>query len=68
MTRPLIITDCDEVLLHMVGEPEIALDVGAAPMAHARIDDWAAAEAWIAARLAEGPAPENFPTIQGACI
>ena len=51
--------------LHMVGEPEIAADVPDAPMAHARIDDWASAEAWIAARLAEGPAPDPFPTIQG---
>ncbi|AEG49940.1 hypothetical protein Sphch_2279 [Sphingobium chlorophenolicum L-1] len=44
--------------LHMVGEPEIADKIPAASHAHARIDDWAAAEAWIAARLAEGPAPE----------
>jgi len=52
--------------LHMVGEPEIAAEIAAAPLAHARIDDWATAEAWIAARLAEGPAPETFPTIHGA--
>ncbi|AJR23997.1 MULTISPECIES: HAD family hydrolase [Sphingobium] len=52
--------------LHMVGEPEIAGTIAAAPRAHARIDDWAAAEAWIAARLAEGPAPETLPTTQGA--
>lgn len=43
--------------LHMVGEPEIALDVPAAADAHARIDDWATAERWIAERLAHGPAP-----------
>ncbi len=46
--------------LHMVGEPEIAADIDAAPFAHARIDGWAAAEAWIHERLTEGPAPSNF--------
>ena len=45
--------------LHMVGEPEIAGGVPAASHAHARIDDWATAEAWIAARLADGHAPFN---------
>lgn len=49
--------------LHMVGEPEIAADVPAAPHAHARIDDWARAEQWIARQLAAGPAPiESFST------
>lgn len=43
--------------LHMVGEPEIAGKIDAAPFAHARIDDWTSAEAWIAARMGEGPAP-----------
>jgi hypothetical protein len=43
--------------LHMVGEPEIAPSVPPAAAAHARIDDWAAAEAWIRARIAQGPAP-----------
>ncbi|WP_336957749.1 HAD family hydrolase [Sphingobium aquiterrae] len=43
--------------LHMVGEPEIASVVPPAPFAHARIDDWGAAEAWIRARIAQGPAP-----------
>lgn len=44
--------------LHMIGEPEIAGQVPPEPYAHARIDDWAAAEAWIRARFAEGvPAP-----------
>ena len=52
--------------LHMVGEPEIAPAVTAAPSAHARIDDWAAAEAWITARLAEGLAPSDFPQSHGA--
>ena len=46
--------------LHMVGEPEIAADIDAAPFAHARIDGWAAAETWINERLAEGPAPSNL--------
>ncbi len=46
--------------LHMVGEPEIAADVPSAPAAHARIDRWAEAEAWIAARLAQGPAPASL--------
>lgn len=43
--------------LHMVGEPELALQVPPAPDAHARIDTWAAAEQWISDRLAQGPAP-----------
>lgn len=42
--------------LHMVGEPELAGHIPDAPHAHARIDNWAAAEAWIAARFAEGMA------------
>jgi hypothetical protein len=42
----------------MVGEPAIADKIAAAPHAHARIDDWAAAQDWILARLAENiPAP-----------
>ena len=45
--------------LHMVGEPEIAAGVPAAPYAHARIDDWASAETWITQRLAQGPAPTD---------
>ncbi|MDI1294353.1 MAG: HAD family hydrolase [bacterium] len=49
--------------LHMVGEPEIAAEVPAASHAHARIDDWARAEAWIADRLTQGPAPlDLIPT------
>lgn len=51
--------------LHMVGEPEIAADIPAAPFAHARIDDWATAERWIAARIADGPAPHNIPHPDG---
>jgi hypothetical protein len=49
--------------LHMVGEAEIAAAVPAAPYAHARIDDWVAAEAWIMQRLAQGPAPTDIVTI-----
>ncbi|MBA4747502.1 MAG: HAD family hydrolase [Sphingopyxis sp.] len=44
--------------LHMVGEPAIAAKIKPAAHAHARIDDWAAAHHWIAARLLAGqPAP-----------
>jgi hypothetical protein len=43
--------------LHMVGEPEVAVNVPPCPHAHARIDDWASARDWIAQRLAHGPAP-----------
>jgi len=46
--------------LHMVGEPEIAAEIDPAPDAHARIDNWATAEAWIMARLAGGPAPSDI--------
>lgn len=42
--------------LHMVSEPNLAPAVPPAPAAHARIDDWRAAQAWIAARFAEGRA------------
>lgn len=45
--------------LHMVSEPQMAPHVPPAPHAHARIDDWREAQAWIAARFAEGrPAAE----------
>jgi hypothetical protein len=47
--------------LHLVGEPAIADKIAPAKHAHARIDDWAAAQNWILARLAENvpaPAPE----------
>lgn len=44
--------------LHMIAEPALAAGVPAAPQAHARIDDWRAAEAWIGDRFAAGePAP-----------
>ena len=52
--------------LHMVGEPEIAITVPAAPHAHARIDNWAAAERWIMEKLATGPAPIETSYIDGA--
>lgn len=50
--------------LHMVGEPEIAPDIPPAPCAHARIDDWAQAEQWIAARIAEGVAASDAAVLQ----
>jgi len=40
--------------LHMVAEPTLAARVPAAPHAHARIDDWREARAWIEARFAGG--------------
>ncbi|BAV65188.1 hypothetical protein [Sphingobium cloacae] len=52
--------------LHMVGEPELRDRIPPAGMAHARIDSWAQAEAWIAARLAEGPAPHDNSLSHGA--
>lgn len=38
--------------LHMVSEPELAPHIPPAPHAHARIDDWREARAWIEARFA----------------
>ncbi|MEO5867917.1 MAG: HAD family hydrolase [Sphingomonas sp.] len=38
--------------LHMISEPDLAPSVPPAPAAHARIDDWQEARAWIAARFA----------------
>ena len=40
--------------LHMVSEPELAPAMPPAPDAHARIDDWQEAQAWIEARFAAG--------------
>ncbi len=42
--------------LHMIAEPELAATMPPAPAAHARIDDWREAQAWIAARFADGSA------------
>ncbi|MBL8651188.1 MAG: HAD family hydrolase [Sphingopyxis sp.] len=48
--------------LHLVGEPAIAHKIAPSQHAHARIDDWAAAQDWILARLAENiPAPGPVP-------
>jgi len=47
--------------LHMVGEPEIAVNVPPAAAAHARIDSWREAEQWIRDRFAEGHAPAAEP-------
>lgn len=44
--------------LHMVSEPQLAAGIAPAPAAHARIDDWKQAQAWIEARFAAAePAP-----------
>jgi hypothetical protein len=43
--------------LHMIAEPRVAAHMPASPHAHARIDEWDEATAWIRARFAEGPAP-----------
>lgn len=51
--------------LHLVGEPEMAEYVEDAAYAHARIDHWAAAESWIADKLAQGPAPIDTHNNQG---
>jgi hypothetical protein len=40
--------------LHMVAEPRLAAHLPPAPHAHARIDDWPSACAWIDARFAQG--------------
>lgn len=37
--------------LHLVGEPEIAPHIAPSRHAHARIDEWGAAEEWIMARI-----------------
>jgi len=44
--------------LHMVSEPQLAPGVPPSPHAHARIDDWATAQDWIAARFEEGKLAE----------
>jgi hypothetical protein len=43
--------------LHMIAEPRLAAHTPPAPDAHARIDGWDEASAWIMARFADGPAP-----------
>jgi hypothetical protein len=44
--------------LHLVSEPTLAPHIKPAPFAHARIDDWHEAHAWIAERFAQNlPAP-----------
>jgi hypothetical protein len=48
--------------LHMVSEPLLAAAIPPAPYAHARIDDWRDARAWIAERFAAAqPATEKEP-------
>lgn len=46
--------------LHMVAEPQLAAHVPPAEYAHARIDDWRAARAWIEARFAAGEPATQF--------
>jgi hypothetical protein len=45
--------------LHMIAEPLVASHMPPAPHAHARIDDWNEATAWILERFAQGPATEE---------
>jgi len=40
--------------LHFVADPRLARLIGASPDAHARIDTWPEAEAWIGARIGTG--------------
>jgi hypothetical protein len=48
--------------LHMVSEPLLAAAIPPAPHAHARIDDWRDAQAWITERFAAAqPATEKEP-------
>jgi hypothetical protein len=48
--------------LHMIAEPKLAGRTPPAPHAHARIDAWPPATAWILERLAEGPASTQGAT------
>ena len=43
--------------LHMMSEPRLAAHTPPAPFAHARIDTWPEALAWIKERLSGGPPP-----------
>ena len=47
--------------LHMIAEPIVAALTPPAPAAHARIDDWATAQIWIAARFAGEPLTADTP-------
>lgn len=49
--------------LHMIAEPEQARILPPAPMAHARIDDWAEAKGWIVKRLTSGLDATAAPVI-----
>jgi hypothetical protein len=44
--------------LHLIAEPDLAAAHPPAPFAHARIDTWPAAQAWIEARFAAGVAAQ----------
>ena len=49
--------------LHMISEPELARQVPPAPHAHARIDSWIEAQAWIGARFSAGTPGSRTATI-----
>ncbi|WP_156680181.1 HAD family hydrolase [Sphingomonas profundi] len=42
--------------LHMIAEPQVAAHTPKAPHAHARIDDWTEAKAWVLEKLRGGAA------------
>jgi len=52
--------------LHMISEPSLAPNVPKAPFAHARIDDWVEARAWIAERFTAGLTAEAASGFAGA--
>jgi hypothetical protein len=47
--------------LHMIAEPRLARHMPPAPHAHARIDDWAEAKAWVIDKLRGGAAATEAP-------
>ncbi len=44
--------------LHMIAEPQVAAHTPKAPFAHARLDDWAEAQAWVLGKLHGGQGAE----------
>ena len=46
--------------LQVVAEPDMARHMPPAPAAHARLDDWREARAWIETRFAEGKAADGL--------
>lgn len=49
--------------LHMVAEPRLAAHMPPAPHAHVRIDDWRAAQTWIADRFTAGQPATELETL-----